>query len=100
MEGRAGFHLHLPKPPIFSSTHPFQPPIPRLSHPLISCMQAAVPLTLAVGLGGTPLALTTDAPGAAHQMEVRVTPEIHPGSVQSWEVPTRQEHLPIFQDQI
>lgn len=63
-------------------------------------MQAAVPLTLAVGLGGTPLPLTTDAPGAAHQMEVGVTPEIHPGSVQSWEVPTRQEHLPIFQDQI
>lgn len=63
-------------------------------------MQAAVPLTLAVGLGAAPLALTTDTPGAAHQMEVRVTPKIHPGSVQGWEVPTRQEHLPIFQHQI
>lgn len=63
-------------------------------------MQAAVPLTLAVGLGGAPLALTTDAPGAAHQMEVGVTSEIHPGSIQSWEVPTRQENLPIFQGQI
>lgn len=51
-------------------------------------------------LGGAPLALITDATGAAHQMEVRVTTEIHPGSIQSWEVPTRQEHLPIFQDQI
>lgn len=63
-------------------------------------MQAAVPLTLAVGLGAAPLALTTDTPGAAHQMEVRVTPKIHPGSVQGWEIPTRQEHLPIFQHQI
>lgn len=59
-----------------------------------------MPLTLAVGLGTAPLALTTDAPGAAHKMEVRVTPEIHPGSVQSGEVPTRQENLPIFQGQI
>ena len=63
-------------------------------------MQAAVPLTLAVGFGGAPLALNTDTPGTAHQMELRVTPEIHPGSVQSWEVPTRQESLPIFQGQI
>lgn len=63
-------------------------------------MQAAIPLTLAVGLGGAPLALTTDGPGAAHQMEVGVAPEIHPGSVQSWEVSTHQENLPIFQGQI
>lgn len=53
-----------------------------------------------MGLGDAPLALTTDAPGAAHQMKVGVTSEIHPGSVQSWEVPTRQENLPIFQGQI
>lgn len=83
---------------------PLPPAIPPHSHPrasvLISCMGAAVPLTLAVGLGGAPLALTTDAAGAAHQVEVGVTAEIHPGSIQSWEVPTRQENLPIFEAQV
>lgn len=58
------------------------------------------PLTLAVGLGAAPLALTTRAAGRPRQVEVRVTPKIHPGSVQGWEVPARQEHLPIFQHQI
>lgn len=33
-------------------------------------------------------------------MEVRVTSEIHPGSVQSGEVPTREENLPVLQGQI
>lgn len=107
MEEKVGpfLGLCLPKVPHFVQ-HPAFPhqPFPPHSHPLtsilISCMHAAVPLTLAVGLGGAPLALTTDGPGAAHQMEVGVTPEIHPGSVQSWEVPTRQENLPIFQGQV
>lgn len=77
-----GFHLCLPKAPQFCippilSHHPF----PAHTHPLISCLQAAIPLTLAVRLGGAPLALITDATGAAHQMEVRVTTEIHPGSI-------------------
>lgn len=58
------------------------------------------PLTLAAGLGAAPLALTTRAAGHPRQVEVRVTPKIHPGSVQGWEVPARQEHLPIFQHQI
>ena len=92
-------HLCLPKAPCFPH-HPFPPCSHPLTSVLICCMQAAVPLTLAVGLGGAPLALTTDAPGAAHQMKVGVTSEIHPGSIQSWEVPTRQENLPIFQGQI
>lgn len=100
-----GFHLCLSEvlPNVLHNTSPFPLSIPH-SHSsasnLISCRQAAVPLTLAVGLGGAPLALTTDAPGAAHQMEVGVTSEIHPGSIQSREIPTRQENLPIFQGQI
>lgn len=100
--GELGFHLYLSKvsPPSILPLYPFPPHSHSSASNLISCRQAAVPLTLAVGLGGAPLALTTDAPGAAHQMEVGVTSEIHPGSIQSWEVPTRQENLPIFQGQI
>lgn len=103
---KIGFTCILPNssPTFFIATIHSLYPLPPHSHSragtLISCRQAAVPLTLAVGLGGAPLALTTDAPGAAHQMEVGVTSEIHPGSIQSWEVPTRQENLPIFQGQI
>lgn len=103
---KMGFTCVFPKssPTFFIATilslHPLPPNSHSRASTLISCQQAAVPLTLAVGLGGAPLALTTDAPGAAHQMEVGVTSELHPGSIQSWEVPTRQENLPIFQGQI